>query len=71
MRTNQGVTNKIEVRLGQRVSVKPWLGGKVSPESIGRRTGKIVYIHPQNRFVVVDLGVFREAYDPRQIHTLD
>lgn len=48
--------------IGQRVTIR-----KREGRFITNLHGTIVYVHPQTRFVTVDLGKYRECFSPEEI----
>lgn len=56
------------MKIGDKIRVRPITVGAPDPGESGVRTGKVVYIHPMNRFAVLEFkakfgnGTFLESF---------
>ena len=62
------------MRIGQKAMCRPRTFHEVEEENRHKRivmTGRISYIHPEERFIVVDFetpgGILRESFFPREV----
>ena len=57
--------------IGDRYAAKPLFAATAHEGTAQKLTGRVVYIHPQNRYVTLEFeGGLRECFDPKGLEAL-